>query len=185
MRAKQGNSTRRQLTVAATTANLIQRWIIAVVLAWVALSANAAHADQWSLLINGKAFHLDEPEEDFNEWNWGAGVQYDFDVTPRNWVPFINASGFKDSNGNPSYYAGAGTARRFYFGKGSGALHLDVGAVALLMVRKDYNDEDPFLAALPLVSFGTDRIALNATYIPEVGPIDVPVLFLQLKIGLK
>ena len=99
-------------------------------------------------------------------------------------MPFINASGFKDSNGNPSYYVGGGIARRFFLGKEKGSLHLDAGVVAFLMTREDYNDGDPFPAVLPMISFGTNRIALNVTYAPEVGPIDVAVLFFQLKIGL-
>ena len=137
------------------------------------------------MLVNGKAVHLDNPGDDvYNDGNWGLGVQYDFDLTPRNWVAFINASGFKDSNGNPSYYAGGGTAKRFFFGKDEGSLHLDAGVVAFLMTREDYNNGNPFPAVLPMFSFGTNRIALNVTYAPEVGPIDVAVLFFQLKIGV-
>ena len=170
--------------VAETTSSWIKAWTI-IVLAFTILAATPAHADQRSLLINGKAVHLDERDDDVNEdGNWGAGVQYDFDMTAGKWVPFINASGFKDSNGNPSYYAGGGTARRFFFAKDQSSLHLDVGAVAFLMTRKDYNNGNPFPAVLPMVSFGTNRIALNVTYAPEVGPIDVAVLFFQLKIGL-
>ena len=158
---------------------------IIIVLVFVVLGAAPAQADQWSLLINGKAVHLDDPGDDVNDdGNWGAGVQYDFDITAGKWVPFINASGFKDSNGNPSYYVGGGTAKRFFLGKDDGSLHLDAGVVAFLMTREDYNNGNPFPAVLPMVSFGTNRIALNVTYAPEVGPIDVAVLFFQLKIGV-
>jgi len=185
MRETQGGNRIRQPNIAGTTSSWTQGWII-IVLAFAVLGATPAQADQWSLLINGKAVHLDDPEDDFNdEGNWGAGVQYDFDMTAENWVPFFSASGFKDSDGNPSYYAGGGTARRFFIGKEEGSLHLDAGFVAFLMVRKDYKDGDPFPAVLPLVSFGTDRIALNVTYAPKVGPIKVSVVFFQLKIGLK
>ena len=149
------------------------------------LLATAAQAGQWSLLINGKAVHLDEqPGVEYNEENWGGGVQYDFDMTPRKWVPFVNASVFDDSNKNPSYYAGGGTVRRFQIGKGEGSLHLDVGLVAFLMIREDFKDGDPFPGVLPVVSFGTDRIAVNVTYIPKIDPKMVPIVFFQLKIGL-
>lgn len=157
---------------------------IFILLAFSVLVAAPAQADQWSLLINGKAVHLDDPGDDVNESNWGAGVQYDFDMTAGQWVPFINASGFRDSNDNPTYYVGGGTARRFFLGKEKGSLHLDAGVVAFLMTREDYNDGDPFPAVLPMISFGTNRISLNVTYAPEVGPIDVAVLFFQLKIGV-
>ena len=184
MRETQGGDSNRQPGIAGPTSSRIQVRII-IVLVFAVLAAAPAQADQWSLLINGKAVHLDDTDDDFNDdGNWGAGVQYDFDITPGQWVPFINVSGFRDSNGNPSYYIGGGTARRFFLGKDDGSLHLDAGAVAFLMTRKDYNNGNPFPAVLPMVSFGTDRIALNVTYAPEVGPIDVAVLFFQLKIGL-
>ncbi len=152
----------------------------------VMLAVNPAHAGQLSLLLNGKAVHLDEqPGIEYNEENWGAGAQYDFDMTKGKWVPFVNASGFKDSNNNPSYYAGGGTVRRFSFGKKEGGLHLDAGLVAFLMVRKDYNDGNPFPGILPVLSLGTDRVAVNVTYIPKIDPKMVPIIFFQLKIGLN
>ena len=90
----------------ATGSSHIQRLAI-IATALAALIATPAQADQWSLLINGKAIHLEKPAGvELNEENWGAGVQYDFNMTNGKWVPFISASGFKDSNGNPSYYAG-------------------------------------------------------------------------------
>ncbi len=145
-----------------------------------------ARADQWSIVLNGKAIHLDEmAQTTLNEENWGGGVQYDFDVTENNWVPFVSASGFKDSNGNPSWYAGGGTVRRFSFGEGKDAPHLDLGAIGFLMVRKDFRGGDPFPGILPVASIGYQRFALNVTYIPKVDPKMVPLIFLQLKIGVR
>jgi hypothetical protein len=174
-----------QSAIAATASRKFQWWTI-IATALAALATAPAQADQWSLLINGKAIHLDEPAgSDLNEENWGAGVQYDFNMTKGKWVPFITASGFSDSNRNPSYYAGGGTVRRFSFGKEKNSLHLDAGLVAFLMVRKDYKGGDPFPGVLPVVSFGTDRVAVNITYIPKVDPKMVPIVFFQLKIGLN
>lgn len=145
-----------------------------------------AEAGQWSLLLNGKAIHLEKPAgSDYNEENWGAGVQYDFTNPPSKWRPFLTASGFKDSNKNPSYYAGGGVMRRYAFGTQSHSLHLDVGMVAFAMTRKDYQHGNPFLGVLPVLSFGTERVALNVTYIPKVDPKLIPLVFLQLKIGLN
>jgi hypothetical protein len=170
---------------AATASSRLQRLAIIATVFAVLMSA-PAQADQWSLLVNGIAVHLEEPAGiDLNEKNWGAGVQYDFNMTKSKWVPFISASGFKDSNGNPSYYAGGGTVRRFSFGEEKSSLHLDAGVVAFLMVRKDFMNGDPFPGVLPVVSFGTDRVALNVTYIPKVDPKMVPIVFFQLKIGLN
>lgn len=145
-----------------------------------------ADAGQWSLLLNGKAIHLEKPAgTDYNEENWGAGIQYDFTNPPSKWRPFLTVSGFKDSNNNPSYYAGGGVMRRYEFGTQPHSLHLDVGMVAFAMTRQDYLNGNPFLGALPVLSFGSERVALNVTYIPKVDPKLIPLVFLQLKIGLN
>jgi hypothetical protein len=52
------------------------------------------------------------------------------------------------------------------------------------MIRKDFMNDKPFPGVLPVVSFGTDRVALNMTFIPKVDPKMVPILFFQLKIGV-
>ena len=181
-----GSGNRRLSIFGAATATYVIHWLAIIAIGVVVLTSAPARADQWSLLINGKAIHLEElPGTDLNEDNWGAGVQYDFDMTKGKWVPFVTASGFKDSNENPSYYAGGGTVRRFSFGKEKNSLHLDAGVVAFLMIRKDFMSGDPFPGILPVISFGTDRVALNVTYIPKVDPKMVPIVFFQLKIGLN
>lgn len=161
------------------------------VLKWMALllllvNAVPVSADQWSLLLNGKAIHLETPAgTKYNEENWGAGVQYDFTTKDSKWIPFLTASGFKDSNKNPSYYAGGGMLYRYTFGSEKNSLHLDTGLVVFAMMRKDFQHGNPFLGALPVVSFGNDRLALNVTYIPKVDPKLIPLIFLQLKIGIR
>ena len=152
-----------------------------------ALIVAPVHAGQLSLLINGKAIHLDDsPGVEFNEENWGAGLQYDFTAENRKWVPFLSASGFKDSNNNPSYYAGGGTMRRFYVGekKDSNSLYVGAGVVAFLMVRKGFENGDPFPGVLPVATIGNERFGLNVSYIPKVDPKMVPIIFFQLRVGL-
>jgi len=169
----------------ATAASDLVRRLIIFASAFAAFIAAPARAEQWSLLLNGKAVHLEKPAgTHYNEENWGAGVQYDFNMTDSSWIPFVSASGFKDSNGNPSYYAGGGTMRRFSSGEGKNSLHLDAGVVAFLMTRKNYRNGSPFPGLLPVVSIGSDRVALNITYIPKVDPKLVPILFFQLKVGI-
>jgi Antimicrobial peptide resistance and lipid A acylation protein PagP len=181
-----GTGNHRFSPFSAATASSRLRRLAVVAAAFAAMSATPVQADQWSLLLNGKAWHLEKPAgTNYNEKNWGAGVQYDFKITDSKWIPFVTASGFKDSNKNPSYYAGGGALRRFSFGEEKTSVHLDAGVVAFLMTRKDYNDGKPFPGLLPVVSFGTDRVALNITYIPKVDPKMVPIIFFQLKIGLN
>lgn len=169
---------------AATAFSRIRRFAI-LSAAFTTFLAAPAQAEQWSLLLNGKAVHLEQRAGvQYNEKNWGAGAQYDFKMTQSKWIPFVTVSGFKDSNGNPSYYAGGGTMRRFSASDEKNSLHLDAGVVAFVMTRKGYVNGQPFFGALPVISFGTDRVALNITYIPKVDPKLVPIVFFQLKVGI-
>lgn len=139
-----------------------------------------AAAGDLNLLLNGKAIHIDAPAgSNFNERNWGFGVQYDFDSTDGTWIPFLTASQFRDSYDNTSYYAGGGLSYRSVL---ISQLHADIGVVGFLMTREDYKDGDPFPGILPVLSFGTDRVALNVSYVPKVHPKLVELVFLQLKI---
>lgn len=157
-------------------------WAIAALLGLFA--AAPAVADQWSLILNGKAVHIDPPANtNYNEKNWGAGFQYDFNSPDGKWIPFVTASGFSDSNKNPSYYAGGGALRRFSLSGGDWGLHVDAGLVAFLMTREGFRHGQPFPGVLPVLSFGTERVSVNMTYIPKVDPKMVAILFFQLKVG--
>src|SRR5215467_1568779 len=148
--------------------NRVAGRILLVLLALVAsLTTRAVLADDLSLLVNGKALHLGAPDDKhLNEKNWGLGLQYDWDLKDSKWIPFATASGFIDSNKNPSYYAGGGALRRFEYG----GVHADLGAIGFFMVRKDFKHDRPFPGVLPVLSIGAGRVALNTTYIPKVEP---------------
>ena len=75
--------------------------------------------------------------------------------------------------------------RRFAFGTDKNSLHLDAGVVVFAMTRRDFKNGNPFPGVPPVISLGTDRVALNITYIPKVDPKLIPLLFLQLKIGIN
>ena len=146
------------------------------------LMAGTAVASEMSLLVNGKAIHVNVPAgKNLNEKNWGLGFQYDGDLINKTWVPFAAVSGFIDSNKNPSYYAGGGALRRFQFD----GTHVDMGAIGFVMTRKDFMNDKPFLGVLPAFSVGTDRVSVNMTYIPKVHPKAVALWFFQLKINLS
>jgi antimicrobial peptide resistance and lipid A acylation protein PagP len=163
----------------------IARWLTAALLILAACHYTSARADDWHLIVNGKAIHFDKKVGvHYNESNWGAGFQYDFGNKNDVWIPFVAASGFLDSNSNPSYYAGGGVMRR-YFVTDDSRLHADIGAVAFFMTRKGFRDDKPFFGALPAFSFGGDTVSVNMTFIPRVDPKAVPLLFFQLKINLK
>lgn len=149
-----------------------------------ALYLDVATAGNLSVLVNGKALHMSPPGDvEYNEENWGAGVQYDLEPLHDKWVPFLTASGFIDSFDNPSYYTGAGLVRRMRFNDRVDSMHFDAGVIGFLMTRRDFKGGDPFFGMLPALSFGTRRYAVNMTYIPKVNPKMVALWFFQLKIS--
>lgn len=161
----------------------IGQMLLALILLWMVSAP--VHAGNLSLLVNGKAIHLDPPaDKRFNESNWGAGLQYDFDAIGenKNWIPFTAISGFKDSNENNSYYVGGGLMRRYIPFDSLESLHIDAGLIAFFMTRKDYKDNDPFLGVLPAFSIGTPRVSVNMTYVPKMHPKAVKLVFFQLKV---
>ena len=97
----------------------------------------------------------------------------------KKWINFVNGGFFKDSNSNTSKYLGGGTKRRFLLTDNIDGWHVDAGLTAFLMTRKDYKNNQPFFGALPFVSVGTDKFAINATYIPSVSPKFVGLFFIQ------
>ena len=152
----------------------------------VALVCRMAQADELHMIVNGKAIHLEHQSgTHYNESNWGAGLQYDFEKSKSNWVPFLTATGFADSNKNPSYYAGGGWLKRREFSLAGASWHADLGFVVFAMWRQEFNGGKPFLGALPAFSIGGERVAVNVTYIPKVDPKMVPILFFQLKLKLS
>jgi hypothetical protein len=154
-------------------------------------AAPAAHAE-WNVVVNGRAVHVDAAAE-WNEDNWGLGVEKEFNTSGR-WVRLATANGFKDSLGEPSYMAGGGVKRRFRFL--SDKAYVDFGVVGFLMTREDVNDNQPFPGVLPAMTFGTKRVALNVTYLPQSivdsvtnarrrDPAMDGIFFLQLKVDAR
>ncbi len=141
------------------------RLLAALWAAATSLSATAAYADDWNLLLNGKAIHLNA-SRDWNESNFGLGIEREFDSGSR-WVKLAMANGYRDSDDNMAYMAGGGIKRRF----GLGPLlapewHVDLGVIGFLMTREDVDDNRRFPGALPVVSVGNGQIAVNMTYVP-------------------
>ena len=133
-------------------------------------------SDSFNVIINGKAMH--EEKRNYNEENWGLGFEYNFEEQDK-WIDFINGGFFQDSQKNNSNYLGGGTKRRFLLSDDKDGWHIDAGITAFIMTRKNFKKGRPFLGALPYASIGTDRFAINATYIPSVSPELVALWFFQ------
>jgi hypothetical protein len=164
-----------------------------VALALAILPVSVATAGQWSAVINGKSYHLDSTY-DWNESNYGAGVEYQFASTSR-WKTVVMANGFVDSTENMSYMAGAGLHRRVVESERYADFYVDVGLNAFLMTRDDYDDGKPFPGLLPSLSTGNRHVGINLTYLPKIAvekfmsasisdPSLSGILFVQFKISL-
>jgi hypothetical protein len=171
----------------------LSAWTTTVALCLIASISGTAQAQgNWDVVVNGHAIHVNAAKE-WNESNWGLGLEREFNPTGR-WVKVALANGFKDSVGEPSYMAGGGLKRRFHLF--SDDVYFDVGMVGFLMTRHDVNHNQPFPGALPAVTFGTKRVALNVTYMPDSvvdsvtkanlkDPDMKGVFFLQLKLDAR
>lgn len=141
----------------------------------------SAGADELHVVLNGKAIHLDSGN--YNEKNWGAGVNYDWEPKD-NWVKFVHASYFKDSSYNTSKYIGGGMKRRWSLDDEQDGWRVDLGAIAFLMTRKDYKNNDPFPGILPFAALSKGPVTVNMTYIPSVSPKHKELLYFQLMVRI-
>lgn len=141
------------------------------------LISTTINADELHLVLSGKSFHLNT-DISYNEKNWGAGFEYDFEPNG-NWIPLITGLTFKDSLGRTSKYLGGGAKRRFALSDDPNGMHFDAGVFGFVMTRYDYRNNSPFLGALPFVSVGNSRFSANLTYVPEVVPKMVAFFYLQ------
>ncbi len=141
------------------------------------LASTTVAANDLQLIVSGTAVHLNSDTK-FNEKNWGLGFEYDFEER-NNWIPLVTGLVFKDSLKNTSKYIGGGTKRRFRLTDDPDGMHIDTGVFAFLMTRKDYRDNEPFVGALPFISVGNSRFAVNMTYVPKIVPKMIAFVYIQ------
>jgi hypothetical protein len=163
-------------------------WVIVAAGAFAVMRPVLAQSE-WGVVVNGRAVHVNA-EKPWNEDNWGLGFEREFNGSGH-WVTAAVANGFRDSMDQPSYMAGASIKRRFRMY--SNGLYFDAGVVAFYMTREDVHHNEPFPGALPAVTFGARRFAVNVTYMPgsvvdnvthanRVDPAMDGVFFIQLKL---
>lgn len=157
------------------------------------VAATPAVADKLHLVINGKSFHVDS-DYDWNENNYGIGVEYEFNSRSR-WIKTAMANGFRDSQDNISYMAGAGLHRRLFVTERFADLYVDTGINVFLMMRRDIDDNRPFPGLLPSLTLGNRYGGINLSYVPKqvvhifakaniVDPNIDGIFFLQVKIRI-
>ena len=161
---------------------------------FLVLAAPAAVAGKTSAIINGKSYHFNS-SYDWNENNYGFGVEYEFEQKSA-WKKIVMANSFRDSTGEMSYMAGAGLHRRIYETDALAGFHVYAGINAFLMTREDLNGSEPFPGILPSITIGNDHMGFNLTYLPRkaveetvnaaiVDPTISGILFLQFKVSLE
>ncbi len=129
------------------------------------MSGNLAQAGEFSAIINGKSYHLGA-STDWNEDNYGLGLEYEFDTETR-WRKRLMANGFRDSNEEMSYMVGGGLHRNLYSTEWLGGFYIDAGINAFLMTRKEVNGNEPFPGVLPSLTMGNRHAGINLTYLPR------------------
>lgn len=159
----------------------------------ISVPSAPAAADKLYLVINGKSFHVDS-DYDWNENNYGIGVEYEFNSRSR-WIKIAMANGFRDSLDNISYMAGAGLHRRLFVTERFADLYVDTGINVFLMTRKDIDNNRPFPGLLPSLTLGNRYGGINLSYVPKqvvhvfakaniADPNIDGIFFLQVKIRL-
>ena len=138
--------------------------LLAFVGLWAAFAAPAATAGEFSLVVNGLSYHWGS-EEDWNEENYGLGLEYQFTSESR-WKKLLLVNGFRDSNDDMSYMAGGGLYRNLLQTGRFGDMYVDLGINAFLMTRTDINNNNPFPAALPSLVVGNRFGGINLSYMP-------------------
>ncbi len=152
------------------------------------VSSQFVFADgQYSVVINGLSKHFDVDKDVYpnglNELNLGLGAEYDFKKSENQNIQWILNGGFyRDSlNSTAVYFGGAGLVNIFKHE----SFHVDAGVDVSFFYSKEYNQGNPFIAPVPIINIGTDKVSLNITLIPKLQQIvNTSVVFIQLKIGI-
>ncbi len=156
--------------------------------------AASALAGNFSAVLNGRSIHVDATEN-WNEDNVGLGLEYQF-ATESRWKKQVMVNGFRDSNEDMSYMAGAGLHRTLFASDRLDGFYIDAGINAFVMTRRDVNDNRPFPGAVPSLSVGNRYMGINLTYLPvkavermmDVRMMDDTVsgiFFLQFKVDIS
>ena len=168
--------------------------LLTVIALLIVLPASSARAGDFNAIINGRSVHVGATE-DWNENNLGLGLEYQFSSNSR-WKKQVMFNGFKDSNEDMSYMAGAGLHRTLIASERLNGFYVDAGINAFVMTRTDVNDNRPFPGAAPSLTFGNRNMGFNLTYLPvkavermfDLQMIDDTVsgiFFVQFKVGIS
>jgi hypothetical protein len=138
--------------------------VLTVLALLIVLPVAQAQAGDFNAIINGRSVHVGATE-DWNENNLGLGLEYQFASDSR-WKKQLMVNGFRDSNDDMSYMAGAGLQRNLFATNSLNGLYVDAGINAFFMTRTDVNDNRPFPGVVPSLTVGNRHMGFNFTYLP-------------------
>lgn len=120
------------------------------------------------LVLSGYAWHnrnyyTAEKIRTYNEKAWGAGYGRGFYDEDQDWHGYY-ALAFLDSHKNLEPTAGYAFLKMIHLGRSP--VEFGLGFTALVTARPDINKGNPFPGVLPLISIGTKKATVFATYIP-------------------
>lgn len=119
------------------------------------------------LYLSGLIYHMpyaytSERRGELNEAGWGGGAGKSLTDASDNKRIFY-AMAIRDSHYKPQYMGGYAWMARWNIG---GDLKFGAGYTLMLIARTDYAHYTPMPVILPLVSMGTQKFALYATFVP-------------------
>ena len=133
--------------------------------------ATEVHAEQsFGIHVNGLSRHVN-PDMDYNEENYGAGIYYEVNRH------FIAAGAYKNSFNKTSKYITTGWRYPLRSGDWEVSPGFLVGGIT------GYQEEGSQFVAAPLLSFGYNPVKVNLMYLPGLNGFDA-VWFAQLEIKL-
>ncbi|OYY93644.1 MAG: hypothetical protein B7Y41_10340 [Hydrogenophilales bacterium 28-61-23] len=130
------------------------------------LAGADANTKKLGINIYGLSHHWEREEAKRigtdHEFNPGLGLRYDLSASKLCRTPFVEAAGYRDSGANTAVYAALGCkgwklAENVYLGGALAAFHSDT-----------YNQGDPFIAPVPLLSWKISAATLNFIHFPRV-----------------
>lgn len=133
------------------------------------------------LNVYGLSYHPDREavrrEHLDNEFNPGLGFNYELASDARG-ITFAQVGAYHDSGKNWAKFAGVGYQFKF-------AEHWRIGGAIVGFNSRTYNDGEPFIGAVPLLTYDLGRIKLNAIYLPKAGEnkIDAFGFYVSIPLG--
>ncbi|UTH74083.1 hypothetical protein [Chromobacterium sp. IIBBL 290-4] len=132
-----------------------------ILLAGLALQSTICHADDFSLLAFGASDHHGCTTCHLNESNPGAGLEWAFSGDDDQGRWFTRAGSYRDSFRKTAYFGAVGWRKEWQV---AGPATLGIG------LQGGYLDGSGRhgLAALPFISIGFRKVALEVGYLPKV-----------------